>query len=133
MEEIRTTRGADEIAALNTATQAAVGSLTGRILHLEAQGRAHGQQLEAQMQQFHAQQTLIVQLLQQLPNRVGSNVVQNSPAPPVPPGAPHCIVIVLFPHLSNLLLISRLGMKRKNMRLHLLKPSPFTAKGNARR
>jgi hypothetical protein len=37
---------ADEMAALNTATQAAVGSLSGRILHLEARGRAHEERHE---------------------------------------------------------------------------------------
>jgi hypothetical protein len=84
VEEIRTTRGADEMAALNTATQAAVGSLTGRILHLEAQARAHEERLEVQMREFAAQQALIVQLLQELPNRVG-NVVLNAVPPPVPP------------------------------------------------
>jgi Pyruvate/2-oxoacid:ferredoxin oxidoreductase gamma subunit len=43
---------AEEMAALNTAMQAAVGSLTGRILHLEAQARAQEEQLEVQMQAF---------------------------------------------------------------------------------
>ena len=83
VEEIRTTRGADEMAALNTATQAAVGSLTGRILHLEAQARARELQHEVQMEAFADQQALIVELLQGLPNRIG-DVVANA-APPVPP------------------------------------------------
>ena len=82
MEEIRTTRGADEMAALNTATQAAVGSLTGRILHLEAQARAQEERLEVQMRAFADQQALIVDLLQGLPNCIG-NVVSNALPSPV--------------------------------------------------
>jgi hypothetical protein len=85
VEEIRTTRGADEMAASNTATQAA-GSLTGRILHLEAQARAHEEQREVQMRAFAYQQTLILDLLQGLPNRIG-DVASNAAAPPIPP--PH--------------------------------------------
>jgi hypothetical protein len=84
VEEIRTTRGADEMAALNTATQAAVGSLTGRILHLEAQARAHEERHEVQMRAFADQQAQIIDLLQGLPNRIG-DVVSNALPPPVPP------------------------------------------------
>jgi hypothetical protein len=40
------------------------------------------------MQDFAAQQTLIVQLLQQLPNRVGNVVLNAAHPPPVPAQAP---------------------------------------------
>jgi hypothetical protein len=83
VEEIRTTRGADEMAALNTVTQAA-GSLTGKMLHLKAQAPAHEEQHEVQMRTFADQQALIVDLLQGLPNRIG-DVVSNATPPPVPP------------------------------------------------
>ncbi len=85
VEEIRTTRGADEMAALNTATQAAVGSLTGRILHLEAQARAQEERLEVQMRAFADQQALIVDLLQGLPNCIGDVVSIALPCPVTAP------------------------------------------------
>jgi hypothetical protein len=73
------------MAALNTATQAAVGSLTGRILHLEAQVRAHEERHEVQMRAFADQQTLIVDLLHGLPNPIGDVVSNAAPPAPAPP------------------------------------------------